>query len=181
MKALALAAANGARRPIARCASKHVEGRHGSAGIWHTLKSADFAAVLAAPAQGKSEHFALHFLAHSPQPAASPTRRVNVTHLSTDGAPNGSADVDKAIAQAARWLGLVVPKRHARRSVTRSLIKRQMRAHAAAHRTGLAAGQWVVRLRAPFDVRRFASGQSDLLRTAACCELERLFESAVRP
>ncbi len=32
------------------------------------------------------------------------------------------------------WLGLVVPKRHARRAATRSLLKRQMRAHAAQFR-----------------------------------------------
>ena len=48
-----------------------------------------------------------------------------------------------------RWLGLVIPKRHARRSVTRSLLKRQIRAAAARRGPNSAQGLWVVRLRAP--------------------------------
>jgi ribonuclease P protein component len=161
-------------------ASKRVEGPHCKHCIWHSLKSADFAAVLAVPARGKSEHFALHHLAQAPQSAAAHAGCATVEQLSTDGAPIEAADVDKSPALARSWLGLVVPKRHARRSVTRNLIKRQMRTHAAAHRDALGAGQWVVRLRAPFDVRRFDSGQSDLLRSATHSELERVFASALR-
>ncbi len=74
----------------------------------------------------------------------------------------------------------MVPKRHARRAVTRNLLKRQMRAQAAGHRHQLAPGQWLIRLRAPFDVRRFASAASALLRKAARCELEQMFAGALR-
>ena len=51
------------------------------------------------------------------------------------------------------WLGLVVPKRHARRAATRNLIKRQMRAQlaqaaaSAAPQAQLPPGLWVLRLK----------------------------------
>ena len=150
-------------------------------GAWHSLKSADFAAVLAAPALRKSEHFVLHHLAQRPLSSLRRADGPDVQQLSTDDAPNGSADVDKALPPAGWWLGLVVPKRHARRSVTRSLIKREMRAQADGQRSRLAAGQWIIRLRMPFDVCRFPSAASDPLRQAARDELERMFASAVRP
>ena len=75
------------------------------------------------------------------------------------------------------WLGTVVPKRHARRAVTRSLIKRQVRSAVQrldATRQPLAPGLWVVRLRAPFDRAVFTSAASAALRGAAREELDAL-------
>jgi ribonuclease P protein component len=79
-----------------------------------------------------------------------------------------------------RWLGLVVPKRHARRAVTRTLMKRQIRHVAAACAAQLEPGLWVVRQRQPFDVKQFPSAASDALKDAARAELRALFERAVR-
>ena len=76
------------------------------------------------------------------------------------------------------WLGLVVPKRHARRSVTRSLFKRQIRAAVGRHASQLAAGLWVVRLRAPFEKALYPSAASTALQRAARAELDRLFSGA---
>ena len=87
---------------------------------------------------------------------------------------------------SAAWLGVVVPKRNAKRAVTRTLLKRQMRNAAlrlvdaavlsrAGHEAGPAAlrsGLWVVRLRAPFDRVRYPSAASDALRGAARAELD---------
>jgi len=73
-----------------------------------------------------------------------------------------------------RWLGMVIPKRHARRSVTRSLLKRQIRAAIASHEATLPAGLWVVRLRCPFDRTLFASAASVPLGAAAGDELASL-------
>lgn len=74
-------------------------------------------------------------------------------------------------------MGLVVPKRHARRAVTRSLLKRQMREAARRHQSGLEAGIWVLRLKASFDIpgqpRRSAADAG--LRCASRAELDRLF------
>ncbi|CAN6484315.1 unnamed protein product [Victoria cruziana] len=80
------------------------------------------------------------------------------------------------------WLGLVVPKRHARRAVTRTLLKRQIRdLFATPSETPLAPGLWVVRLRAPFDVKQFPSAASDALREAARAELGQLVGKLTRP
>jgi ribonuclease P protein component len=80
-----------------------------------------------------------------------------------------------ADAPSTLWLGTVVPKRHARRAVTRSLLKRQIRHALARHAGCLAPGLWVVRLRAPFDRARFPSAASDALKRAARDELDTLF------
>lgn len=76
------------------------------------------------------------------------------------------------------WLGLVVPKRHARRAVTRNLIKRQLRAAMGRHVAELPGGLWVVRLRAPFDREQFISPASEALREVAHGEAEALFHQA---
>ena len=69
------------------------------------------------------------------------------------------------------WVGTVVPKRHARRSVTRNLIKRQIRRSFDDREGQLVPGLWVVRLRSPFEAARFASAASSALRDAAADEL----------
>jgi ribonuclease P protein component len=79
-----------------------------------------------------------------------------------------------------RWLGLVVPKRHAKRAVTRTLVKRQIRHVVAACATELEPGLWVVRQRSPFDPKQFPSAASDALKEAAREELRALFDRAVR-
>jgi len=113
------------------------------------------------PALAKTVHFSL-------------SHRPVILGLSTGDAPIGGQTVDKSNLSA-RWaLGLVVPKRHARRSVTRQLIRRQMRAAVA--RRPLAPGHWLLRLRGGFDVRRYPSAASDALRLAVRSELEQLFE-----
>ena len=77
------------------------------------------------------------------------------------------------------WIGCVVPKRHARRAVTRNLLKRQVRS--AFQRLGdrLPAGLWLVRLRAPFAKADFVSARSVALALAARQELDGLLERAV--
>ena len=89
------------------------------------------------------------------------------------------AGVDAAVAPPSScWLGLVVPKRHARRAVTRNLLKRQMRNLMQVHAPDLAPGLWVVRLKAPFDRKQFTSPASDGLRSCAHDELALLLQRA---
>jgi ribonuclease P protein component len=78
------------------------------------------------------------------------------------------------------WLGTVVPKRHARRAVTRNLLKRQIHRAALHHEQGMAHGLWVVRLRSPFDRKNFPSASSEALRTCAGEELAALLADATR-
>ena len=77
-------------------------------------------------------------------------------------------------APDALWLGAVVPKRHARRAVTRALLKRQIRCAISQYADAMPAGLWVVRLRAPFERAVFTSAASEPLKRAARAELEQL-------
>lgn len=145
------------------------------------VQKADFERVLGAPQRARSAHFALHHV------TARPARRLFVgasaaagDQLSTRLPSDPTPPVDDLQPDAV-WLGLVVPKRHARRAVTRTLLKRQIRAAMAAHARFLPAGLWVVRLRAPFDPRHFRSAASDALRAAARAELDRVVRAAATP
>jgi ribonuclease P protein component len=71
-------------------------------------------------------------------------------------------------------LGLVVPKRHARRAVTRSLLKRQMRAAMQRHAQHLPPGMWVLRLRSAIDVAQFPAAASGAMRRILRAELDAL-------
>jgi ribonuclease P protein component len=86
--------------------------------------------------------------------------------------------VEDLVSAGDIWLGAVVPKRHARRSVTRTLLKRQIRTLVTGHADALARGLWVIRLRAPFDRSVFPSAASDALKCAARDELEQLLVAA---
>lgn len=74
---------------------------------------------------------------------------------------------------------MVVPKRHARRSVTRSLVKRHIREGVCRHVTSLPAGDWVLRLRAPLDRIAYRSAGSPALGLAVRDEIEQLLRDAV--
>jgi ribonuclease P protein component len=78
---------------------------------------------------------------------------------------------------AEHWLGAVLPKRLARRAVTRNLLRRQIRAAIHRHAGSLPHGLWVVRLRATFARTEFLSAASDSLRQAARAELDRALQS----
>jgi ribonuclease P protein component len=84
----------------------------------------------------------------------------------------------EALSEDPVWVGAVVPKRHAKRAVTRSLIKRLIYSATERYRQRLAPGLWIVRLRAPLDRQRFASAASPALRRAARAELDALLAAA---
>jgi ribonuclease P protein component len=72
-------------------------------------------------------------------------------------------------------MGAMVPKRWARRAVTRNAIKRQIYTVSASFGLRLPAAAHVVRLRTAFDRSRFVSATSDALKRAVRDELEQLF------
>ncbi len=76
------------------------------------------------------------------------------------------------------WLGAMVPKRWARRAVTRNAIKRQIYAVSAASGVSLPVAAHVVRLRAAFDRKEFVSASSDKLKAAVRSELQQLLARA---
>jgi ribonuclease P protein component len=143
-------------------------------------RSADFERVLATPARARSAHFAAHHVAQAPGRAKQATRGAHSGELSTGDPEVCAQPVDESGAPAPDrcWFGAVVPKRHARKAATRNLLRRQIRAAMDRHHVGLPHGLWLVRLRAPFDARRYQSAASDALRCAARVELDALLKRA---
>jgi ribonuclease P protein component len=76
-------------------------------------------------------------------------------------------------------IGAVVPKRWAKRAVTRNGIKRQIYNVSAAFEPRLPAAAHVVRLRGDFARAQFPSAWSDALKAAVRGELLQLFERSV--
>jgi ribonuclease P protein component len=150
--------------------------------IGRIVRPADFERVLAAPQRSRSTHFAVHHVAGAPSRAraalAAAAHAPLVPPLSSELSTGAPVEVPVGVDESGRWLGLVVPKRHAKRAVTRNLIKRQVRAAMVRHAASLPGGLWVVRLRAPFDRAQFLSPGSDALRAATLEELTGLFHRA---
>lgn len=155
--------------------------------IGRLLQAADFKRLMAVPPSFRSAHFAVHHLVESPGMPSFVRRKPGSLELSTTPqetcpqavesfgeSPQGETP-DKAIPLC---LGCVVPKRHARRAVTRNLIRRQIYAAAGRARVGLPGGMWLVRLRQPFASSQYPSASSDVLRAAVRQELDKLFTKA---
>jgi ribonuclease P protein component len=88
--------------------------------------------------------------------------------------------VDDCVEKSLIRLGLVVPKRHAKRSVTRTQVKVQIRAAIRRHLADLVAGDWVVRLRSPIDRKLFPSARSEALAALLHAEIDALLADAAR-
>lgn len=74
----------------------------------------------------------------------------------------------------------MVPKRWAKRAVTRNAIKRQIYAVSADFEQALPQAAHVVRLRSAFDRTKFTSARSEALRLAVRSELQQLFAGIAR-
>lgn len=162
--------------------------------ISRLVRSADFERVLRTRSRANSAHFAVHHVIDRPLAFVKSRPIVGTQKLSTGDASRIDLPVDESRAGRSfdnslldvsaspegRWLGLVVPKRHARRAVTRTLIKRQIRTAMDRHADTLAQGLWVIRLRAGFDRQRFVSAASDALKETARAELDQLLSRAAR-
>lgn len=148
--------------------------------VGRMLRSADFQRVLATLPQSRSAHFSVHHVSASPSMAKKTGKGRLSDELSTGDEPSCPPLVDELppAALVGCWLGLVVPKRHARRAVTRNLLKRQMRAVMEIQAETLAPGLWVLRLKAPFDRKQFVSPASEPLRSSVRDELALLLQRA---
>ena len=78
-------------------------------------------------------------------------------------------------------IGAVIPKRWAKKAVTRNAIRRQIYVAMAQWAPQLPVASHVVRLRASFDSEQFNSATSDALKRALQTELQQLFEKLPRP
>ena len=123
-----------------------------------------FQAVLAGSTLARTAHFALHCCA----------LKATVVANENPGAP-------ALFPVHGVWLGAMVPKRWAKRAVTRNAIKRQIYNVSADFEPRLSARAHVVRLRAPFDRAQFVSATSDVLKAVVRAELQQLFSRASPP
>lgn len=165
-----------------------------------SLNAHDFKRALGTRPVVKTDHFVLHHLPHQEAPS-SPTSALFVLDAAPEGEISGGAEGKLSTAQQGQepvpvddsvWasafsrarLGLVLPKKLARRSVTRSLLRHQARESVRRHADAVAnAGwalrqadeAWVLRLRAPFDRQQFPSASSSALKRAVRLELDELW------
>ncbi|MBK7717860.1 MAG: ribonuclease P protein component [Simplicispira sp.] len=127
-----------------------------------------FQATLSGATVARTPHFALHRLPlATPQEVSEPVPGLGRVPVAL-------------IAPGAVWLGAMVPKRWARRAVTRNAIKRQIYGVAAVFESRLPAAAHVVRLRSTFDRQQFVSACSAPLKLAVREELHALFERSLR-
>jgi len=117
-----------------------------------------FQEALAGSILARTSHFALHCVA----------LRAHQTHDDRQTL----FDVDDV------WLGAMVPKRWAKRAVTRNTIKRQVYTVSQEFESSLSQAAHVVRLRSSFDRQHFVSATSEALKAAVRLELQQLFAKA---
>jgi len=148
----------------------------------------DFKRVMAQPWLAKTSHFAVHHLVggvalgKATQGANLSSARSRFGNEAVDNYLGNPVDncLDEALQAA--WAGYVVPKRQARRAVTRNLIRRQMRQALFDQQRaeqGLPGGIWVLRLRQGFDRARFPSAASPQLKHAVHEELRQVLAAAL--
>ena len=130
-----------------------------------------FRAVLAGPRIASTAHFVLH-----------QRDLTNVGFsLGKQIVPNGEAEAPGPAVLQAAVMGAMVPKRWAKRAVTRNMIKRQIYTVANTAAPALPGAAYVVRLRATFDRQRFVSASSAALKHVVRQELTALFASPHHP
>ena len=125
-----------------------------------------FQAVLAGIIVAKSKHFALHRSGLEVEPIAAQ--------------PGGKSEVRRLFREQAMWIGAMVPKRWAKRAVTRNLIKRQIYSVSADFSQQYPQAAFVVRLRRGFARAEFVSASSIQLKQAVRAELQGLMHAGAR-
>lgn len=103
-------------------------------------------------------------------------------HFALHRAALSSAHEGRALFPVAdAWLGVLLPKRWAKRAVTRNTIRRQIYEIARLRAGSLPQAALVVRLRSEFSRRQFVSATSDVLKRAVRAELEQLLSPRAAP
>jgi ribonuclease P protein component len=115
-----------------------------------------FQAVMAGAPVAKTPHFALH-------------------RAALDSVGDGARAL---FPVADAWLGVLLPKRWARRAVTRNTIRRQIYEAVRERAQVLPQAALVVRLRTEFSRKQFISATSDVLKRAVRAELDQLLDRA---
>jgi ribonuclease P protein component len=142
--------------------------------------AARFESAMAIRPIARSAHFMVHHLAAAKLSTGHASPLSEAAARAVQPVDNSVGDGQEEPPVSRLCLGLVVPKRHARRSVTRTQVKTQIRAGIRRHLGDLVAGDWVVRLRAPIDRKQFPSARSDALAVLLHAEIDTLLGDAAR-
>ncbi len=134
-----------------------------------------FQATMSAGTIARTPHFALHRMELAPA-----AKEMVADPATGPGSEDPQALFGIGSVREQAWLGAMVPKRWAKRSVTRHTIKRQIYAVAEDYEVALACASHVVRLRSGFDRKQFVSATSDMLKAAVRQELQQLFATGAR-
>ena len=127
---------------------------------------AQFQAVLKGAIVAKTPHFALHRNALNGKSA-----------VFCAGEP---VDAPVLFRQQDMWIGAMVPKRWAKRAVTRNAIKRQIYRVSADFFHQYPQAAFVVRLRNSFSRTEFVSAVSAQLKQAVRAEIESLMRTGAK-
>ena len=126
-----------------------------------------FQAVLAGSVVAKTEHFALHRNRLDAQLPQAGTKK------DTDE----GARVSVLFPVQSTWIGAMVPKRWAKRAVTRNAIKRQIYIVSVDFSHNFPQAAFVVRLRKEFSRKEFFSASSSQLKEAVRAEVVTLMQA----
>lgn len=128
-----------------------------------------FQAVLAGAIVAKTTHFALHRNALDARPVQTES-----------GGPVDALAARSLFPVQDTWLGAMVPKRWAKRAVTRNAIKRQIYTVSADFSHQYPQAAYVVRLRRDFSRKEFISATSEPLKQAVRAEVQALMQAGAK-
>ena len=143
--------------PLPASPAHPLTGPEGSAVVQRLKSRQQFQAVMAGALVAKTPHFALH-------------------RVALDAAHEGAHEGRALFPVTDVWLGVLLPKRWARRAVTRNAIRRQIYEAAREKAPQLPQAALVVRLRTEFSRKQFVSATSDALKRAVRAELNHLLD-----
>lgn len=125
-----------------------------------------FQAVLAGAIVARTTHFALH------------RNALDVMNMHT--VVSKTHDTAALFPAPGLWMGAMVPKRWAKRAVTRNAIKRQIYTVSADFSPRIPDTGWVVRLRRDFSRKEFVSASSEALKQLVRSEVQTLLQAGAQ-
>ena len=125
-----------------------------------------FQAVLAGAIVARTMHFALH------------RNALDVMNMQT--VVSKTHDSPELFPLQDIWLGAMVPKRWAKRAVTRNAIKRQIYTVSNDFSPRVSDTGWVVRLRRDFSRKEFVSASSEALKQLVRSEVQALLQDGAQ-
>jgi ribonuclease P protein component len=125
-----------------------------------------FQAVLAGSIVARTTHFALH--------------RNALDAKAVQAKAEAQLDARALFPVQATWIGAMVPKRWAKRAVTRNAIKRQIYTVSDDFSQQYPLAAYVVRLRREFSRKEFISASSEQLKLAVRAEVQALLQAGAQ-